>query len=440
MNDSKRKQLVEIITKMAFKTQSKTIYNNIKDFVINSKVMDNMTFLSYKVYPNRLEFASDVELFKLFSAILKFRKAARDLYSLKDFFTDSEIEIYKNYSGEEFDVKKLYVLNDAYFLGENQYTCRASLEQLALMRKYNIIRIDPSLQRESKERTNRSSDDLIREIYINWNRVEEIEEKIVSQKFSFNSVRINMMNDGELKPVFDEDNHKIIIPENADLVQLDGNHRTIAIERAYSLHPELVDYFRNSFFQVAFTFYNYSKARDCIYQEWNVQPVSKKHRMAFDNSMSNVIIDEIKRSNSAEELYADAICNSSFEAKGFKNKFIFYSDLKITLDDFCNAKSIKLKSDAIDYANWYVKYLNYVTSLIYDKLYDSKYWYNNTYTWCGFLYMGYYFKDDNDWMNKTKNIIFNSGIWNKDKKAKIIKSSKSNPNIKSLINYINQYL
>ena len=45
MNDSKRKQLVEIITKMAFKTQSKTIYNNIKDFVINSKVMDNMTFL-----------------------------------------------------------------------------------------------------------------------------------------------------------------------------------------------------------------------------------------------------------------------------------------------------------------------------------------------------------------------------------------------------------
>lgn len=223
------------------------------------------------------------------------------------------------------------------------------------------------------------------------------------------------MDDGIGKPIIVD--NTIVIPEDGDCIIPDGNHRCIAAERAYFNHPELKTQFQNQYFQVIFTFYTPRKVKQMITQEWKVEKVNGKHISAMKENFSNLIVDEIKRSEKSESVYADKIVTTGIEIREHKG-FILYSFLSDAINRNYDSNSFVLKSQALTLANWIIEFYNYLSILMIDDFLNYKNisktkWSTNQYVVYGFIYLSSILKDDINWKEKLKNIIEKIN-WNKD--------------------------
>ncbi|WP_206459373.1 DNA sulfur modification protein DndB [Anaerovorax sp. IOR16] len=405
LNENSKKDLIDIIKDKLIEAINSEFFDNIKNLLIQNDKFGREDFFKIVMYPETLYHIPLAELYWFAEAI---EKVNPKIIKVTDYFTEHELKEFKTYVRDKIDVAKFLVLKNAFKLDENQWSCIASIEQIAMLRKHNIIRIDPNLQRQSKivgevDETG----EILRKIKINHERVAEIEEAIVDGTYNYNTIRINLMDDGKFAPNVNKEG-KIIIPIGADCIIPDGNHRTLAAEHAYFNHPELKSVFRNKYFQVVFTFYTAKRVKECISQEWNVEPVKKDHIESMKMTFANEVVNEIQRNENAERIYADKIVTTFWD-----NGFISYSILSKAIDKFYDANSFKLKKQAIDLAEWLIEYFNYLAEFFVDDFSDFRKARRygrvsvNKNIWYGFVYLSMILRNNPNWKDATRNIIEN---------------------------------
>lgn len=420
ISNSSRKECLEMIksTLLEGYNDGISLFDAVKNEVVNKDQFKMAEYYRFKLMPHTLDELPDQELLWIVNALHKHLPSVK----AETYFTEHEIKGFKTYHRKEDEnISQLYILRNAFQLAENQWTCVASIEQLALMRKYNILRIDPNFQREinMRRKTRGETDEILRKIKVNPSRIKEIKTALKNGDYYFNTIRINLMNDGESSLDLSQlDDGIIILPKNGDYIIPDGNHRSIADEQVYFDHPELHDKFRNQYFNIILTFYSPADVRKLISQEWNVEPVTKRHIESMKVNYTNLIIDMIKNNPDAERIYADSIVTTGNEVLA-RGGFILY-DLLATAIKMCyNSDKFQLQSQSKEVATWLVEYFNYISTLLLDDMigfknerYHSPYkkWSVLPVAWTGYVYLSSVLRYTPNWKVITKHII-NTTNW-----------------------------
>lgn len=382
-----REKLIKIIENKAMRSTDESLKAHLQSKLVKDGRYTAHEYLYFFADPSLLHNLNNDELLWFAEAIESY---GTGILNVSDYFTDHEIKnnlLYRRSKDEE-----LFVLHNAFKLAEDQYICVVSAKQLALMKRYGVMRAIPEAQRQSrKQYVTDGGTEILRLIETYPKKVNEIRDKILSDEYHYNAIRINLMNDGLHKYTFDKDNCRIILPSDGDIIILDGNNRSLADEKAYSDNPEREYLFENRYFPVLFTFYDIERAKDCVSQEWKVAPVNKKHRESMERNYANFIVDEIKRSNIAEDYYKRYIVTTGYEVNAGIG-FIIHSVLANAIDEFYGVNRMELKSKAIEILNWLVTFFNYLTELMLDDfkrfaaIRKAK-WNINPYAWVGYVYL-----------------------------------------------------
>lgn len=408
INENSKEMLIKKITSDLLYSKNNNFIDTVRNLIVNDKYFSAQEFLNLIIYPETLKFLNESDLFVIYNAMAKISPKS---YNIEDFFTEVEIIQNKSYRRNNKDsIKKLLTLNDAFLLDKNQWTCRLSVAQLAKMKGKNLIRVDYKYQRQSKEiYRNVETDEILRQIHVNWDRVSEISQKIANGTYSYNTVRLNMMDYNDLQPYYDSENHFIRIPKDADVIIPDGNHRIMACVKAYNDYPTLRKIFENKYFQVAFTFYPPEQVKECIIQEWDTEKVIAKHKKALENKFSTFIVEYIVNNKNVEPLFAKNIVNTREEYIA-GNGFLIYSDLADGIEFYYKVSEYKLKAEAINLADWLIEVFNYLTSLFVDNYLEFKE--NKTITMPvyyhiskAYICLSYLVKDLPNWKYVLKNFL-----------------------------------
>jgi hypothetical protein len=283
-----------------------------------------------------------------------------------------------------------------------------------MLRKHNIIKAVPEVQRDS--RLVEIGNEVLRIIKINTKRVKAIEDCLVNDTYAYNDIRLNLDNNGGLEQIDYNPEEKTITIYKDNLVFIpDGNHRSLACEQAISDYPELIPMFKERFFTILFTNESTSGAKKIVAQEWNREPVSNKQKNSMTRTTENLIIDMIKANDNADETYRTKIVNTGREIL-FNNGFILFETLTNGIKSFYNIDSIKSQTQRVELVNWLVEFFNEITNTFIDdfihfKTLKKTKWNVQTDAWLGFVYLSSKLKDDTDWKNKLKNIL-SSIDWN----------------------------
>jgi len=145
-----RQKLIDIIYNDVFCNLDKEFINSIKKKLITEDRYTNEEFVKLSNGLIDFKYIPDAELFWFIQFLNEYDKT-REEYNLKQYFTEKEIRDYKFYVkvGGNIDNESLLTLKDAYPIGKNQYQCRASVEQIALLESRGLVRAEPALQRNS---------------------------------------------------------------------------------------------------------------------------------------------------------------------------------------------------------------------------------------------------------------------------------------------------
>lgn len=395
-------KLIKLIKKNLFRSSDKDFVQKVSDRVTGGG-MPPATFVSLMADMISLESIPEQDLFSIANAMYEENHIS---LNLEDYFSEFEIRNYKiALSVPQSANIDLRCFSDASPLAENQWTCRVSVAQIAIMKNHNVIWASPDLQRQSTYVASKGSDEILKRIHVNINRVNEIAKKITAQKYNFNTIRINLLDDGETEPpVYDEVKKTISIPEKGELLIIDGNHRTLAATKAYYDNPHLKEYFNNVYFQVAFTFYTPTLAKACIEQEADVERLPAKHKVLIKNSNANIVVDFIKKNSNAEPIYAEKmVTDKSGISLGFG--FIEQSLLSVSIESAYKTEEIKLRGQLKEISDWIVDVFNFATAKYSDIIIDYKNqrktsWLVHSEAWMVFVYLSAMLFGQNNWKQR----------------------------------------
>ena len=321
---------------------------------------------------------------------------------LKDYFMDWEI---RSFSISPSPIKKNpLVFEHAFKLAENQWSCIASVEDLAMLANKGLVRADPSFQRESKTYTD-SNERVFEIVHVNRKRVEEIKELIINNEFYFNTIRLSVINDGSTpSPVFDEDDKTVSINKKSPIIIIDGNHRFLAASSAYWAAPNEHERFRNSYFNLIISFLTPNQTRDCIYQEWNTEPIAKRHKASVKTAQENVVVEKIRASEDSDPLYANRIVTHANDPKGR----IFFDALAAAVKTFYLTEEAYSKNELMEISNWIIEFFNHCVKFLKEPLQKNNYrgnWGCTSLAWTGLIALSKKLKGRDNWKEITDDLL-----------------------------------
>ena len=408
--EQSREELIQVIKKKLFNSSHDQFKNKIQDFMTQNGRFELSEYKKLTMGLIELENLKDYELFWFAYAMDSVGLLVTPkvfVCKVSDYFTPAEIKNAIFFKRENIKIDELLVLHNATKISPNQYSCVVSVQQIAEMKRRGIIRVTPELQRQSKAIKNSEGTEILRQIEINKRKVREIEDKIANDKYHYNMIRLNLINDGITSFEYDEENKYIYLPENGDIIIPDGNHRILGTEYAYSNYPELKEQFANRYFGVAFTFYDIDTVKDMISQEWKATPPNVKHRESMERNYANKIVEWIKIDPKAEDLYKNNITTT-----GDERGFIIQSILANAIDKYYNVNKFNLNSQALKVKDWLVTFYNYLSELMVNDFIDYKNtrknkWSTEAYTWVGYTYLSKQLENNIYWQNDLKQFISN---------------------------------
>lgn len=312
-----------------------------------------------------------------------------------DYFTEIEINESKLYFRENNDkIEFPITFTNVTKMAENQYSFPCTVLEIGKLKRNNILDTMPEFQRETDKKG---------KIYVNRTRVEEIADKIESGKFKYNTIRFTLINDSSADFCYNEEDDTITI-YNGQLIVPDGNHRCIGCELVSNDSPYI-----NDKFNIAFTFSTPREIKDIIEQEWNTQPITRKHREAQKPTNSNKIIDSIKRSYNADGIYVNGIVTTGRQI-ACNNGFIEYGLLSKAISKYYNTDALKTQDELDEITEWLVKFMNRLTSILVDDFTNFKTvkktkWSVSPYTWFGYIMISKYLYGNDNWRTELEDII-----------------------------------
>lgn len=337
--------------------------------------------------------------------IFKIAKAVSDTFPntirLKDYFMQRDIDSY-SISPDQLEKNPL-VFENAFQIAKNQWSCVASIKDIAILDQKGLVKADPNFQRQNKTLVD-SNDRIFEMVYVNRRRVEEIKSLIIEDKFFYNTIRLSVINDGlSPSPFFDEGDRTVSVHRKSPIIIIDGNHRFLAASAAYWSAPEQQERFKNTYFNLIISFLTPNETRDCIYQEWNTEPINKRHKAAIKTVDENTVVSIIKASTLADPIYTERIVSSQSE-KGR----IYFDDLAFAIKKCYLPKEKTTRNELISVANWIIEFFNHCVEYMQDSLIKDKprsHWGCLSSAWIGFVYLSSKLKGRDDWKEAATRLI-----------------------------------
>jgi hypothetical protein len=434
-----REELLKIIKTKLISTEETPLQKAIMTHMTQEGRLSQADFNKIMYGQIDIENISEEILVWLIQAAEKFDP---NICKTSDYFTQVEIDKARHFVFGKEDIKKCLVFHKASQLAPNQYMCKASVWQLGILQKHNIITVVTEVQRDS--RLISVGDTVVRTVRKNYTRIDEIKSLIADEKFYYNSIRLNLEpNNGLNRLQYNEDNETITIKESDLVYLIDGNHRSISCEFAISEYPEKADMFKNRFFSVLFTNETIPDSKKIFSQECNRQEISESHMKAMKQTTENVMIDMIKFSNNSDPIYKNRIVNNKIEIKT-NGGYILFESLSGSLKYYYNTDQLKTQSQKVAIVNWLIEFLNEVTNIFVDDLIDfknikKKKWNVDTNAWFMFIALSSKLRNDVNWKVKLYNIL-SSIDWSLDNNPYADKSNRLNNNIKITDEFLEKYI
>ncbi len=352
-----------------------------------------------------------------YQKIYKILKTIEDIDDKKlkvcDYFTEQEIKNYKNVVFEKFDESNYHVFKDVFKKSENQFSFLLSVEDIAILSKHFMIRVDSNYQRQSKLKVNKETNEVLKQIYVNSTRVQEIANLLVSNNYYFDEIKLNLINETGSVLRYME-NEKSLYWEG-DIVVPDGNHRRLACIKAYCENPELRQQFKNQKFNVSFSYLTPRELKELINQTWNTEPIAKRHKQAMVVNKSTDVIEEMLRNNNIEDLLRKNIVTTGNDLGLGKSVFI-KSYMSEAINAVYKANKFSLNSQVKQLSDWLVEFMNYIVELWVDDFQDVLKTKRNTWKFSFIIIFGLFelsrlcknkLEKDNayDWKQDVKNIL-----------------------------------
>lgn len=421
-----KEKLYNIIETKILQTANFSAIDNIQREIVGVGKFSVVEFNNIKSGQIKLKDLEDAELYWILESAHNYINAIK---APEYYFEDAEIERYKFYERED-DAKIEYplIFSNVTKLTKNQYAFPCSVGEIARLKYNNILVIRPELQREGRK-------DKYGYVKINTNpkRVRELCKLYEEKEYAFNGIRFNLMDDGESEFEYDEDERKIIINKGTIIIP-DGNHRALA--------TELVDPQKSCIednFIIFFTFFNVSKVKQTISQEWNVQPVNKRKISAMKDSRSNKIVESLKRNPTTDTIYSNKIVDTGREIQ-CDDGFILYDVLSGAIDKYYSAEELETQDEIAEVAEWLSIFLNRLTALLLDDFKNYKTikrtkWSVDPYAFVGYIMLSKHLYKQEGWRDKLK-IIIESIDFNNDNSPLINRTAKSKE--KTIENYFKE--
>lgn len=410
--DSKDKLISALET--YFSGLSPDRYRKLEEEVIHDGKINHATLIGIYVKRVKIFELSDAELFWLITAV---SRVTNRVGKPDQYYEQSEINSYKYYVPEKFGaVERPIVFKDVTILSENQYMFPLSIMEIKRLKEANVLHVVPELQRNS---TKNKYNEL--QTKVNRQNAQQIADLIDSGSFYYNSIRFNLMDDGDSdNPVYDENKRTLTVYDGTIIVP-DGNHRTIGCELA-TKHL-------NDKFCVLFTFLSAQDTKKLLNQEWTTVPIPKNHKESMKKTNPNEIVDGIIRSADADPIYSKEIVRDGLETR-YGHGFILYSTLADAINRYYDVDNLEPKSKRDELRDWLINYLNFLTELLlddfknYKQIRRTKWSVNPTAFYIYIMISKIVRADKFEWRDEVRQIIAGYDFTNQDIKDLFVSHNK----------------
>jgi len=389
------------------------LFNLLKTELVKKGRFTQEEYLSFSIYPEKIDYLNNLELCWFVLAIEKSSLPGERLCKAENYFELPEINAAKLYYRELPEIDEFLSLEYCGMLAQGQYLCKATVEQIGRLRMYGYLHVVPEAQRQSTKIM--VGNEILNKIHVNYNRVNRIAELISKNKYYYNDIRFNLVNDGESEFIINEDKGTLMLPKNGSVIIPDGNHRSIACEVAITDYEDKKDIFCNNKFPILFTHYPVIVVKEIVSQEWNREPIPKRHEKSMKASNGSKIVDLIilKAGEEADERYAGQIVTTKDEIS--RGNGIILKDMLIdAISTIYNTETVNYDSPIArsNLSRWLIEFSNQIVYILgedYSNIGKTKKtkWSASSEAWSGFVALSFYLQNDKDWELKLVQILNN---------------------------------
>lgn len=280
--------------------------------------------------------------------------------SLEDYFTKVEIEKWSDYR-EENKKENIYpiIFEDVTQLGDRIWQTALTAQQLHKLDAENLLIYNFKTQRNPKITV------AGEKINMDVRKVEEIKERLLKGEQYPDQIRLNILNTGESRPVYNIRNRTLILNEDCIINIFDGYHRKTANTLALEINPSL-----NFTWSVLITHFSEKQAHDFMTQIDKQKPIKKEYIQQMDytkpeNLVIEAIIDD-KLSELAKVMKDDD--NYIRLNKALTKKSIIATAIK---ENYGEQLNISTNIRAV--ARWIVEFTDYLMGLYVDEFINNPY-------------------------------------------------------------------
>lgn len=391
-----KQKLKKIIKEMGYR-------NDIKDEVANEFIERNLNpFNAMLVFNENLDLntlpSSEENIRFLFVFTHTLNKALEkhgDLeISIKpeDYFTEVEIEQWKNYKEAE-KPKSIYpiIIENVQRVGDKIWQTVLSPQQLSELDADNVLIYNFKTQRNPKITA------IGEQINLDKVKVNEIKERMVAGEQYPDPIILNILNNGESNVVYDDKNKTLTIFEGSIINIVDGFHRKTANSLALEINPDL-----QFNWQITFTFLSEKAAHDYMTQKDRQKPMKKEYIQQMDYSKpENLVVDVIvddKLSELAKIMKDD-------DAYIRLNKALTKKSIIAQAVKECYNEKLGMSVNIRNIGRWIVEFTDYLMGYYVEEFITNHYkvkeisMINNKNMFFGYIALSAKLMDNKDWQN-----------------------------------------
>jgi len=343
------------------------------------------------------------KLIYLYSAILTVESIKNDIPKIDEFFEDQEIRHAENLRIER--IKSQYPIKLKAYKQTNKedYVVRISAKQLEEWKDNGVIKLDKDMARESNITNYKGQ--LISSISYNDKRAREIGDKMATNNFYSNGIRLHAINNESLNYEFiqpqkpDEEGEGQLVIKSGDIALIEGNHRINGVEYALLENPDVYLYLT-----VFFSFGTIKDGQFIIDQEEKREPLKKELVKTYSSASESNIVKDLKSEVSDVYKFCKTIQEVN-QGGGFVLEPILIDSIKEYYDDIEDNKPKEVKV-----RQWLSEFLNEL-SVIFNKDFKNylsvkkSKWNVSPYAFAGYIYLSSTLQGKENWEQKLSDIL-----------------------------------
>ena len=301
-----------------------------------------------------------------------------------------------------------YVFSNMTRVSDDHYIGIISAKRLAQIDSTNDIVYNFNTQRDS--RVNIFG---IKNIKVYHHKIEEIKERILQGKQFPDTIKINVLRDGDDDIDFKSENGIIgdLTIKSGEMDIFDGFHRKTANTLAIMQNPDL-----DFNWELIITNLTEKKAKEFMVQINKQTPIKKEYVKTLDKSLFENLTVDFLLDNDAFELAEEIKThNQELNYSGFTTKAILAEAIKDNYD----IDRLHDKKSARRIAEWLVEFFNRISEFIKKGDYSS-----NRFIFYGYIALSRKLYNTKHWEDKLTHVFENFDFSKENKNLEVLKKSK----------------